>query len=994
MNYNHDFSLSGNSASGNNYDFNMNYNRAAGDPNSFANTRLYDNSAYPKQPRKLPGLNSQQFWPPQYVVQYPQHSFPNPPQQCLPSTSKNIIPINYSNHYSYPHPQSHSQSSVEQYHHNMNTVYIPINSSPASFQQLSPKDLDKNTLQNMSGKSVENHVAKPKRIKISYNCVECRRRRVKCDKKSPCESCIKKEVVCVYDTQSQQKPKRYNKDSVIQRLSNQMNFYKQLALKYTPKEKFSVFSKDFEDIHDVIHIKNVIDFNRSDISNLVLPLFKEQDSSFDFNFFFNHNLMENYYFIDEVFEEIGKDGDATNKMKDDRIFTALLNTKFQNIVQKEQTMKYVDLIKVEYYRKKPEEISLRSCEMFVSFKDDQEPPSSVEDIVVDKPSLFLSKIIDRVNSILPSYQLLKKLKIFYYSNLYFVMPCLEIEVLDNYIKDILRVNVITDKITLNLKGSDIKNKLANLSNLFAILVFAETVLPPDENKEKETLNSLMLETAINLIVTSKPLSEPTLHKLSAVSQLWTVLTLLPDLYSKINPAFGKNMELLSFFIKKIAVHEGLSHNITALMTTDVDKLKMEDIWYINHCKKLALTSAIITIIEKIGGNPTAVPLKISYIKEFETFLKENKSDNDFDKCILNTAYRRLQFFVLIDECYNLFSKSIDLALLSQKVREIETFVEENCKINSRKTTNDKDVAVLHDGVATINVNLIKNKFSFDILCFSKITILKLYHVSTYALKQRLVDNYSEENKNLFFDYYLKTFQVAFESIRMLNNFLNGKLEGFIGKIQSHDLTSATNSLYTKSLLIVLQFICRIYAFKIYLHALMSKNAEDKELVKILELTETTLSFLSRVFFVTTYHYSKKYRFQYYNSFKLFLFFDFFKKIYSDDSLFNYLFKTKEKLDFDKIDVNLILNNKLFNDMKFCPKNPNLYVKMMNRIRAFDFNCIFEEKTDFENANIYEALPKTFDYNQEFKISDDFNFESFFTNMEFSGKLFNRDFFKS
>lgn len=997
MNYNHDFSLSG-SANNNHYDFNMKYNKNPGDQNSFANTLTYDNSAYPKQPRKLPAPNNQQFWPPQYAVQYPQFSYPNVHQQSLPSTAKNVIPINYSSQFSYPQPPSHSQSSLKQHHQNVNNFYLPINSSSTSFQTSSseiPFEMfDKHNAQNMRINSSENHVTKPKRIKISYNCVECRRRRVKCDKKYPCESCTKKEVDCVYDTQSQQKPKRYNKDSIIQRLSNQMNFYKQLALKYTPKEKFSVFSKDFEDIHDVIHINDSAGFGKSDINNLVLPLFKEQGIDFDFNFFFNHNFLEKYYFIDEVFEGKGLKRDAKIKTENDQIFAALLETAFQNAFQKEQATKYVELIKLEYYKKKPDETSLRSCEMFVPFSSDQGPFTFVEDEVVDKPSLYLSKIIDRVNSILPSYQLLKKLKIFYHSNIYFVIPCLEIEVLDNYIKDILRVDVITDKVTLNLKGSDIKNKLANLSNIFSILVLANTVMPHDENTEKETLNPLILETAINLIVTSKPLSEPTLHKLSAISQLWTVLTLLPDSYSKINPGFGKNMELLSFFIRKMAIHERLSHNNTALMTTDVDKLKMEDIWYINHCKKLALTTAIITIIEKIGGNPTAVPFKISYIKEFETFLKENKSDNDFDKCILTIAYKKLQFFVLIDECYNLFSESIDLALLPEKVSEIELFVDNNCKIKNWKAAIDKDVTVLHDGVATINVNLITNKFSFDVLCFSKITILKLYHVSTCALKQRLIDDHSEENKNLFFDYYFKTFQVAFESLALLNNFSTGKLELFIGKIQSHDVTSATNSLYTKSLLIVLQFICRIYAYRIYLYAVISKNKDDKELGKDLELTETTLKFLNKVFCASTHHYSKKYRFQYYNSFKLFLFFDFFKRIYSDDSLFNYLFKTKEKFNINNIAEESILNNNLLKDMKFCPTNSQLYINMMKMITAFDVSSIHEENIEFENTNIKETLPKTFDYNKEFEISDDFTFENFFSNLDFSSKLFDSDFFKS
>lgn len=55
---------------------------------------------------------------------------------------------------------------------------------------------------------------KKKRIKVSFTCKECRNRRTKCDKKSPCLACKNRNSSCEYDAERQIKPRRPNKDSL------------------------------------------------------------------------------------------------------------------------------------------------------------------------------------------------------------------------------------------------------------------------------------------------------------------------------------------------------------------------------------------------------------------------------------------------------------------------------------------------------------------------------------------------------------------------------------------------------------------------------------------------------------------------------------------------------------------------------------------------------------------------------------------------------------
>ncbi|KAL6939982.1 hypothetical protein ACO0QE_003860 [Hanseniaspora vineae] len=71
-----------------------------------------------------------------------------------------------------------------------------------------------------------------KRNKLSFNCVNCRKRKSKCDRLKPsCTKCLQLGTSCFYDTDTQVGPKRPNKDAMIARLSKQVEYWKNKALK-------------------------------------------------------------------------------------------------------------------------------------------------------------------------------------------------------------------------------------------------------------------------------------------------------------------------------------------------------------------------------------------------------------------------------------------------------------------------------------------------------------------------------------------------------------------------------------------------------------------------------------------------------------------------------------------------------------------------------------------------------------------------------------------
>ena len=1046
----------------------------------------------PLPARRISSPNSQQFYSPNHqpYLQYQQIPYQPFQQQQSQSQSQqqqqyisnNVPGVNFqapfsfqqpilnsnnnNNNTGFPHPKNPpSLTNVPPYH------FMPSNEH--SLGKLDAFQTSKIQFMDMVDGNVKKNSNSPKskRIKISYNCVECRRRRVKCDKKSPCESCTKKSVTCVYDTQSQKKPKRYNKDSIIQRLSNQVNFYKELARKYTPKEEFIVFSKDFEDIRDVVNVKNPPSSSNSssnhnsnsycgfndmqsedhgettkNINNVdvLVPLtFKDEKITkiSNLDIFSDDELFSKENFLHfQSFNNINSKNNNNSDFDVLKFFTCLLNNNFNNNYQKKQTARFIQIFKkIEFNIEEPGEKEKReqakngsnsAWEIFLPFLfPGLESCSMVEDEIIDTPSPYLSKIIEYVNQILPSYSLMTKLKLFYYSEIYALTPCFEIPVLEDYIKKILRVNIITDKVTLNLEGTDIRNKIAYLSILFSILLISEAASEPlisdgQKNKnniekekqlldgEQETLHDSLFNAAIKLAASSNPLEDPTLHKLSAISELWIILTFVPESVTQTNTDSKRNADLLTFFIMKMARTCGINERSISLMTTDVKQLSMEDKSFINHCKKLVLSTAQISFLQNNFSNQTNIPLKIDNINKFQNFLidteKKNEADENIilikneeteenktsfssssshpkdifidntdilDDCMFRLAFKKLRLLTLIGQCYNIFSGCVSLNELNEKISDLDAFVEKNCNIKTWKAATEKDVIVLDNGVARLNLCTNENRLKFNSLCDFNISLLKMYQALIASFQKAIIRGQSHKYNSLYYEYHFKIFKVTFDSIVILNDYSRAKFEPFIGKLESQHIASTTNKLFLRVLMTILEFICKIYTYKIYLHSLLfsHENGEEDELrKKNFEDCDKSLQFLLSIFMKNTSFYSKQYRFQYYDSFKICLFFDFFKKIYLNGSLFNYIFDTDLTFDPEKPLEEFILNHPLLKDFRFDPNTSYFFGKLVTMIRSFDTEQDKTEEINEEN-------------NEEEDLSD-FNFESYFDSHDVSSKI--------
>ncbi|AGO12064.1 AaceriADR405Cp [[Ashbya] aceris (nom. inval.)] len=76
--------------------------------------------------------------------------------------------------------------------------------------------------------------AKGRRNKLSFVCQSCRRSKTRCDKVKPsCTRCVKNGSVCVYDVETQTKPKSRSKDSRIQQLQREIEYWKSKARGHT-----------------------------------------------------------------------------------------------------------------------------------------------------------------------------------------------------------------------------------------------------------------------------------------------------------------------------------------------------------------------------------------------------------------------------------------------------------------------------------------------------------------------------------------------------------------------------------------------------------------------------------------------------------------------------------------------------------------------------------------------------------------------------------------
>jgi hypothetical protein len=65
--------------------------------------------------------------------------------------------------------------------------------------------------------------------RLTFSCIRCAERKVKCDRQRPCSACTKHNTECVFNTKP---PKRKQKRVKVQVLSDRLNQYEELLQKH------------------------------------------------------------------------------------------------------------------------------------------------------------------------------------------------------------------------------------------------------------------------------------------------------------------------------------------------------------------------------------------------------------------------------------------------------------------------------------------------------------------------------------------------------------------------------------------------------------------------------------------------------------------------------------------------------------------------------------------------------------------------------------------
>ena len=73
--------------------------------------------------------------------------------------------------------------------------------------------------------SVEGNAPVAAHSRVTYSCVRCSSRKVKCDRKKPCNQCLKRDEDCIFNTQP---PQRKRKRVKVQNLTNRLKYYESL----------------------------------------------------------------------------------------------------------------------------------------------------------------------------------------------------------------------------------------------------------------------------------------------------------------------------------------------------------------------------------------------------------------------------------------------------------------------------------------------------------------------------------------------------------------------------------------------------------------------------------------------------------------------------------------------------------------------------------------------------------------------------------------------
>lgn len=766
----------------------------------------------------------------------------------------------------------------------------------------------------MADDTSNNQSLKRKRAKISFSCIVCREKRTRCDKNTICSACKNRGSTCQYDTLTQQKPKRPNKDALILRLSKQLEFYKDLACKYTPKDKLSLFSEETHSIDYALGSRTLKKVNIVQKDNAIVHPFTNEDDqyilqlkrnndNFLYGIFTDMYIFKSDDYVNTLFFKRNKTNSLDTKKDDISFITSLLsNQTFKSEFQKAQSLKFTQALNFENSIMGKKEFYNPFTGFFNTFNFDNVRENTIENVIENEPSDLLRNIIHLLNNTLPSRSFIQKLKKEYFENLYPEFPFLDVDFFEHTLLNVL--NFDNERVFLHLGKNDIHNKICMIGLLFSILYLAYL----NENNNVDFDNDIIdqyLEIAMKLLLSTDVLCNPTEHKFSLLCQIWVCLTITPQ--SKFSEDITKRTPTGSL----VGVITSVASDLKIGLDSDLDERAERVPSGLGiFRKKLSLAYTIITLIEGILKNGAKENNKfpnLSFNDQTTQLYSTNELENEFFKF----AALRNHLYKLIYDVMTMFTKTrsnesndyvehVDLSLLRHKITKLFQFVDEAFPFNKMtKVSTGNEMLYFPSSLRTYSVNkaLVKNMYTINCWITSRAVISRVYHVVMVSCEHWAFEGFNSTANKWFMYFIIESLKHSMDLLVTIRKIHNKEYKDYLAGVQTLFLEYIVLYSYSKAFVVLLQFVGKCFVFKIYLQRMVLNEGDNSTKLKVeMHLIKEMRDVSSSVLFEALHEYSNLYRFKRYKCFKLCLFFDFFRQIYKDDTLFNTMFETNDRYD--------------------------------------------------------------------------------------------------
>ena len=845
-----------------------------------------------------------------------------------------------------------------------------------------------------------------------------------------------------------------NKDKIISKLTKQLQFYKELANRYTPKnqlneivvpvgeislkEESGSLTNELRRIGSEKSSSNISSTGSEQNEKASLNI-KNLEGSYRVNIFDDDYIIKTNWYINSLYHRKTEDDpgyEKKKKLKNKKFLNSLLKYPYYNDFQKQKATSYVKMMIVDEEKRTLEKAKKRNQTESINENIDNELETKnkqtkkfneknyshnlrksmaffklhdyifntnefIEDEVDDElnQSLLLKKIISHINSKLPKYSQLNFLKDLYYKELYISLPCFDIETLENCLEEILIVDPKTEKVTIKLVGKNIKDKLANVIILLLITKMSSQTIKYSDKipEEKNSTMDHFLEFGINLLLATDPENYISEHTISALCFLKTACFFSADFKFIFDFVTGNFIVELSNFIYQLALKFGL-FDLKSNPDIMKDKLRL------SHCEKLQLHIIKVAKLARISNSHLDfmkdVDMEVDIQKVFNT---KYQCNNQLDSIVVECSLKNIELLTLINDCYSLFYTSnnpvLDLKQITERISTLNEFVSKTCSFEQWEKPG-KNTFKISNGMLLVDRAILVNTLYFEFICIHRAALLRLYQVLEMAAKDQYIDDHTLFNKDMVVSHLFLSVTLSIGSVLMLEKYVKqNEYKGYIVSKEALLVGKCISAVFTKLLLTLVAFTVRTYIYRLHLYN-SALNDKKKNYMNEINLADTVLGMISHILFKTCKLYSKKYRFTYYKSFKLCIFLDYFKEIYNDGSLYNHLFQTKKNFDTDTPLPENILNHKLMK-MVFAGDFITTLLKglfdilMQDQVQDFlkdksDTRTSSTGSTDYENEQEEEKRRAHDDDNFVF---DSFSFEALFKNSNFDDfDFFDKDFF--